>query len=66
MILYFNYHPRWRSSDNQTVRSSAPVVSRWLCPGNRTFFEVASIVITWYMVDSGFFAQRDVLVSVAG
>ena len=30
--------------------SSAPVVSRWLGPGNRTFLEVASMVVTWWIV----------------
>ena len=30
-----------------SVRSSAPVVSRWLWPGNRTLLEVASIVVNW-------------------
>ena len=33
--------PRWRLGDNQSDRSSVPVVSRWFCPGNRTFLEVA-------------------------
>ena len=32
------------------VGSSAPVVSRWIGPGNRTFLEVASMVITWWIV----------------
>ena len=30
--------------------SSVPVVSRWLGPGNRTFLEVASIVVAWWIV----------------
>ena len=30
--------------------SAAPVVSRWLWPGNRTFLEVASMVATWWIV----------------
>ena len=33
------------------VGSLAPVVSRWLGPGNRTFLEVASMVVTWSIVD---------------
>ena len=37
----------WRLSDNQSVGSSVPVVSRWLWPGNRTLLEVASRVVTW-------------------
>ena len=41
---------RWCSFDNQSVRSSAPVVSRWLWPGNRTFLEVASVVVTWWIM----------------
>ena len=35
---------------NQCVRSSVPVVSRWLIPGNRTFLEVASMGVTWWIV----------------
>ena len=41
---------RWHSGDNQIVGSSVPVVSKWLCPGNRTFSEVASMVVTWWIV----------------
>ena len=40
----------WRSGDNQSVRSSEPVVSRWLWPGNRTFLEVASMIVSWWIV----------------
>ena len=29
------------------ICSSVPMVSRWLWPGNRTFLEVASMVVTW-------------------
>ena len=36
--------------DNQTEGSSAPVVSRWLWPGNRTFLEVASMVDCCFFV----------------
>ena len=32
-----------------SVRSSTPVVSRWLWPGNRSFLEVASMVVTWWI-----------------
>ena len=39
-----------RSSNNQSVGSSVPVVSRWLWPGNRTILEVASMVVTWRIV----------------
>ena len=45
---------RWCSSDNQSARSSVPMISRWLWPGNRTCLEVASMVITWWIV---FFVQ---------
>ena len=38
------------SGDNQTVRSSVPVVSRRLWPGNMTFFKVASMVVTSWIV----------------
>ena len=53
----FNFVPIycWRSSDNPSVRSSVPVVSKWLWPGNRTFSEVASMVGTWWIL--AFFAQ---------
>ena len=44
------YHPRWRLGDNQSVGSSVPVVSRWLWPRNRIFLEVASMVVTWWIV----------------
>ena len=30
--------------------SSVLVVSRWLWPGNRTFWEVVSMVVTWWTV----------------
>ena len=36
--------------DNQCVTSSAPMVSRWLRPGNRTFLEVDSMVVSWWIV----------------
>ena len=49
-ILYFNYHPCWHPGDNQCVRSSVTAVTRWLWPGNRTFLEVASMVVTWWIV----------------
>ena len=52
MTLHFTH---WCSGDNQSVRSSAPVVSRWLGPGNRTFLEVVSMVVTWWIV--AFFVQ---------
>ena len=39
----------WRSGNNQSVRSSAPVVTRWLWPENRTFSEVDSMVVTWWI-----------------
>ena len=48
--LPFNYHPCWYLCDNQSVRSSVPVVSRWLWPGSRTFLEVASMVVTGWVV----------------
>ena len=34
----------------QVPGSSVQVVSRWLGPGNRTFLEVASMVVTWWIV----------------
>ena len=50
MTLLFNCHPCWRLGNNQSIGSSVPVVSRWLWPGNRTFLEVASKVVTWLIV----------------
>ena len=47
---YWDQVSCWRSGDNQSVGSSALVVSRWLWPGNRTFLEVASMVVTWWIV----------------
>ena len=40
----------WHSGDNQSGGSSALVVSRWLWPGNKTFLEVASMVVTWWVL----------------
>ena len=40
---HFDYHP----STNWVI-GSVPVVSRWLWPGNKTFLEVASMVVTWW------------------
>ena len=40
----------WRSGNNQSDGSSVPVVSRWLSPDNRTFLEVHSVVVTWWIV----------------
>ena len=42
------HYVNWRSGDNQSFESSAPVASRWLGPGNLTFLEVAIIVVTWW------------------
>ena len=33
-----------------SVGLSVPVVSRWLWPGSRTFVEVASMMVTWWIV----------------
>ena len=43
---HFNYHPSTSKGDTYNEGSSAPVVSRWLEPGNRTFLEVASMMAT--------------------
>ena len=40
----------WHSGNNQSVGSSVLVVSRWLWPGNRTFMEVASMVVGWWIL----------------
>ena len=50
MTRHFDYYPRWCSADNWSVGSSAPVVSRWLWNGNRTFLKVASMVVSWWIV----------------
>ena len=34
----------------QAPAKAAPVVSRWLWPGNRTFFEVDNMVVSWWIV----------------
>ena len=41
---------RWHPSNNQSVRSSIPVVSRWLWPGSRIYLEVVSMVVTRWIV----------------
>ena len=49
MTRHFNYHPRWHLGNNSRVRSSAPVVSRWLWPGSRTGLEVDTMAFSWWM-----------------
>ena len=46
MTRHFDYFP----SASESEGSSAPVVRRLLKPGNRTFLEVASMVVTWWIV----------------
>ena len=46
-LLTIGTNSHWHSGDNQSEGSSVPVVSRWLGPGNRTFLEVANMVVTW-------------------
>ena len=41
---------RWRLSDNLSEGPSYRVVSRWLWPRNRTFLQVASMAVTWWIV----------------
>ena len=50
MTLLFNYHLHWHLGNNQSVKSSVAVVSRWLWPGKRTFLKVFSMVIAWWIV----------------
>ena len=45
----------WCSGDYQRVESSVLVVGRWLWSGNRTFLELASVVVIWWIM--AFFAQ---------
>ena len=42
--------PLLASGYNQSVGISVPMVSRWLWPGNRIFLELASMVVTWWIV----------------
>ena len=51
---HFYYCLSTSKGDNQSVGSSVSVVSRWLWPGTKTFLVVASMVVTWWIVD---FAQ---------
>ena len=37
--------------DTQSVELSVPVVSRWLWPRDKAFLEVASMMVTWWIVD---------------
>ena len=37
----------WLSPKHQQEKGHVLVVSRWLWPGNRTFLEVASMVVSW-------------------
>ena len=46
-VLLMNRHFDY---DNQSEGSSVLVVRRWLGPGNRTFLEVASMGVTWWIV----------------
>ena len=54
MMQHFDYClsdcPSTSKNDNQSVRSSVPVVSRWLWPGKMTYLEVASTMVTWWVV----------------
>ena len=60
MTRHFDYHLRASEGDNSSEGSSTQVVSKWLGHGNGTFLEVASIVVTYWIVD--FFAQWSVLI----
>ena len=48
--VLFPGHNHLLTTDNQSEGSSVPVVSRWLWPGDRTFLELASMVVTWWRV----------------
>ena len=50
MTRHFDYRPSASKGDYQIEGSSAPVVSRWLGGGNRTFLEAASMVVSWWLV----------------
>ena len=39
-----------RLGNYQSVRSSVPVVSRWLWPDNRIFLELDNMVVRWSIV----------------
>ena len=42
--------PGASEGDNQNVGSSTLMVNRQLGPGNRTFLQVASMVVTWWIL----------------
>ena len=44
-----DYYPHSSEGDNQNEGSSVPVVCRWVWPGNKTFLEVSSMVVTWWL-----------------
>ena len=48
--LHSNHRPSWCSGNNQSIGSSVLVVNSWLWPGYKTFLEVASMVVTWWIV----------------
>ena len=50
MTWHFDYCPSTSEGDNESEGPSAPVISRWLWPENKTFLEVASMVVTWWIV----------------
>ena len=50
MAWHFDYRPSTSEGDDYSEGSSVPMVSRWLRPGNRTYLEVSSIVVTWWIV----------------
>ena len=50
MTRHFDHCPSGSEGDNQIVGLSIPVVSSWLGPGNRTILEVASMVVTSWIV----------------
>ena len=46
----FPGHNHWPLGDNQSVRSLVLVVIRWLWPGSRILLEMASMVVSWWIV----------------
>ena len=46
-LVLMPWHLDYRPSASEVI---SPVFSRWLWPGNGTFLEVASMVVTWWIV----------------
>ena len=50
MTQHFDYHPRLRSGNNQSVRSSAPVVSRCFPGGYNVKLYISRGRVAWWLL----------------